>query len=277
MEDIKTIIDSELEDSKSQEPEQVLTPEEEVMLKDMMANHVFYGYSKSRTNPKMKPNIAMTKSGVEVIDAVKTMFFLNKAVDAIKQLVHGGDLVLLVGTSTAAKSTVKEIATRLQMPYVDERWLGGTLTNFKTISDRINYFKKLEQEKALGKLAQKYTKKEQLGIDVELEKFDKFFRGIENLNKLPKLVVIADTKYNEIAAKEAKKMKIKTMGIINTNSDPDIVDYPIPANDRNSKSIAFIMSYLEKFIAEAKNNFPKDKVKEGDKLEGKELNKQLKS
>lgn len=233
------------------EPEVVLTPVEESRMKEMLDNNVFYGHIKSRTNPKMRPYIASTKSNVEIIDLIKTMSGVLKAAEIVKEKVRRGGTVLFVGTSSAAKFAVKDVASRLLMPYVTQRWLGGTLTNFKTINTRVNHFRKMEEDKATGKLI-KFTKKERLNMDVELAKFDRFMRGIEKMDKLPSIVVVTDLGENGIVAREARRMKIPVIGFVNTTSDPDHVDYPIAANDRNPKSVALILSYLEKAVAEGK-------------------------
>jgi len=244
-------LDVNLDESKTSEPEVVLTAAEEATMKSMIENNVFYGHLKSRTNPKMKPSIISTKNGVEVIDLTKTMKAIEKASAVLKEKAKMGGLILFVGTTPASKFVTKEVADRLQMPYVNERWLGGTLTNFKTILTRINYFRKLEDDRATGKL-QKYTKKERAMIDVELLKLERLFRGVVGLDRLPAAVVITDLGYSDIAAQEAALMRIPAISLVNTSSDPELVKYPIPANDRNSKSVAFILYALEKAIAEGK-------------------------
>jgi len=243
--------DISLDEAKSAEPEVVLTPAEEAMLKTMIEHNVFYGHSKSRTNPKMRPFVLSAKSGVQIVDLMKTMSQLDKAVAMVKDKVRLGGSVLFVGTTPATKFIVKETAQRLQMPYVTTRWLGGTLTNFKTILTRINHFKKLEEDKVAGRL-QKYTKKERVMIDVELSKLDRFFRGIVGLDKLPSAVVITELGDGEIAAREAKLTKIPAVAFVNTNRDPDLVKYPIASNDRNSKSVAFLLSHIEKAVVEGR-------------------------
>ena len=160
-------------------------------------------------------------------------------------------LILFVGTSPAAKSVLRGVAERLESPFVTERWLGGTLTNFKTITSRINYFKKLKDDEETGEL-EKYTKKEQLKMNKELAKLEKLFGGIENLDRMPSLLFIADLVKNEYAAREAKQKGIPIVAFLNTDADPKLVDYPIPANDRNAKSIKLLMEYLEKAANEGK-------------------------
>jgi len=245
-----TEIDISLDEVRA-EPEVALTQAEESRMKEMLDSNVFYGHVKSRTNPKMRSYIASTKSGVEVIDLLKTSGAVDRAAEAIKEKVRRGGTVLFVGTSSAAKFATKDVASRLMMPYVTQRWLGGTLTNFKTINTRVNHFKKLEEDKATGKLI-KYTKKERLNIDIELLKFDRFMRGIEKMDKLPSIVVVADLGENEIVAREARRMKIPVVGFVNTTGNPDLVDYSIPANDRNPKSVALILAYLEKAVTDGK-------------------------
>lgn len=245
------LVDSE-KNLEASEPEVKLTSEEETRMRAMIEANVFYGHVKSKTNPKMRVNIASTKSGVEVIDLLKVMKALDAATKLIKDKVSKGGTVLFVGTTPAAKFAVKATAVKLGMPYVTERWLGGTLTNFKTISSRVGYFKKLEEDKNTGKLLSKYTKKERLDIDRELARFEKLLRGIETLDRMPAVVFVADMGTNQIASEEAKRMKIPSVGLVNTNTDPDLLDFPIPANDRNSKSVSYVISAIENAIMEGK-------------------------
>lgn len=233
------------------EPEVTLTPAEETEMKAMIEANVFYGHAKSKTNPKNRPHIAATKSGVEIIDLLKTIKATEAVAKLIKDKVSKGGTILFVGTTSAAKFAVKETAVKLGMPYVTERWLGGTLTNFKTISSRVSYFKKLEDDKKTGRW-EKYTKKERVGIDRELSRFEKVLRGISAMDKMPAAVFVADLGTNEIAAHEARRMKIPSIALVNTTSDPDLVNYAIPANDRNSKSVVYILSKIEAAVEEGR-------------------------
>lgn len=232
--------------------EVVLSSDDEMHLRLMMEASVFYGHGRSRTNPKMRPYILATRSGMEVINLIKTMEALDKATKAIEGAIKAGGTVLLVGTTPATKNAVKDTAIRLGLPYVTERWLGGTLTNYGTISERIARFRKLKADRAAGKL-EKYTKKERLDIDKELVKLEELFGGVETLEGMPSLVVVTDLRENEIAAREAKRMHIPVVGVVNTNGNPDIVDFSIPANDRSPKSIALLLSYIEKAVERARN------------------------
>jgi len=249
-----------------------LEVEDRELFNQMMQAGVFYGQSKSKTNPLTKDFILTTRSGFEVIDLQKAIEYLKRAAEVLKNTFSNKGTVLFVGTSPAAKNTVKEVAKRLDSPYVSERWLGGTLTNFKTITERINYFKKLKEDKKSGKL-EKYTKKEQLDKAKELAKLEKLFGGIESLDKLPSMVFIADLSENEYAAREAKQKGIPVIGFMNTDTDPTLIDYPIPANDRNTASVELLMKYLEEAAEQGKKQALLKKEEPKDKEEKKEEKK----
>lgn len=238
---------------------ETLDPEEASSMQEMMELGIFYGRSKSRANPKMKPFIVSNRSGFGVINLRKTYAALKKLDEILEGVVQKQGLILLVGTGPSVKGAVKAVAEELGLPYVTERWLGGTLTNFDTISKRIRYLKKLKEDKASGELA-KYTKKEQLKLERELFKLEKLFGGISGLDKIPALVFVADLKNNELAAKEAKEVGVKVVGILNTDANPDLVDHGIPANDRNRKGIEFLMDRLKTAIREARAKMPAVKI-----------------
>ncbi len=227
--------------------EPVFTPEEEELFNQMMETAVFYGRSKARTNPLMKEYVLVTRAGFEVIDLKQTLIALQKASEFIKGIKEGNGLILLVGTSPAAKAVVKELGEKLDLPAVTERWLGGTLTNFKVLGERINQFRKLKADIAAQKF-EKYTKKEKLELDRELARSEILFGGIEKLDRLPSLLVIADLAMNTLAAKEAKRTGIPVVALTNTDADPRLAQYVIPANDKNPKSIKLILDYLAKAI-----------------------------
>ncbi len=249
------------EDSEEQEAQDImdevsieepsLTVEEKELFQKMMDAGVFYGRSKSRTNPLMKKYVLTTRSGFEVLDLQSAIRELKAAADALGDAIKSGGTIVLVGTSPAVKNAIKSVAEKLGMPYVNERWLGGTFTNFETIIKRVKYFRKLKEDKVSGEL-EKYTKKEQMRMNKELTKLKRLFSGIENFEKLPAAVFIADLNENEFAAKEAKQKGISVVAMLNTDGNPKLVDYPIPANNRNRESVEIIMNYLEKVIADAK-------------------------
>jgi len=234
---------------------ETLDPQEAQLVQEMMDLGVFYGGSKSRTNPKMKPYILSNRSGFGVINLRKTYSALKKTGALIEDAISKQGLVMFVGTSPSVKTAIKDSAIELDIPHVVERWLGGTLTNFETISKRIKYLKKLKADKASGEL-DKYTKKEKLELERELAKLERLFGGIENLDRLPTLVFIADLKNNEIAAKEAREIGATVVGVVNTDSDPTLVDRIIPANDRNKKAMDFIINRVKEMVLEAKAKMP---------------------
>jgi len=203
----------------------------------------------------MKPFIVNNRSGFGVINLRKTYVALQKLNEVVADAVQKQGLILLVGTSPSVKNAIKEAADELGLPYVTERWLGGTLTNFDTISKRIKYFKKLREDKMSGELA-KYTKKEQLKLERELFKLEKLFGGIRNLDRIPSLVFVADLRNNELAAKEAREVGVKVVGILNTDANPDLVDYGIPANDRNRDGVEFLVNKFKTAIQEERAKLP---------------------
>ncbi len=231
--------------------ETAFTSEEEEMLRSMMEIGVFYGRSKTRTNPLMKKYVLATRAGFEVIDLKETIVALERAADVIKGVAHGDKgPILLVGTSPAAKAVVKDAAEKLNLPAVTERWLGGTLTNFKIILERIKQFRKLKADIASGKF-EKYTKKERLELDRSLARLEILFGGIEKLDRLPSLILITDLAHNTLAAREAKRTGIPVAAFVNTDADPRLADYVIPANDKSSKSIKFLLDCLGRAIEQA--------------------------
>jgi len=206
-----------------------------------------FGHKTSRWDPKMKAYIFGNKNGVHIIDLQKTVDELKKAAEFALDIVSKGGQIIFVGTKPPVKKIVKEAAEKTGMPYVNLRWLGGTLTNFKTISKRLEYFRDLETKMAAGDL-KKYTKKEQLGFQRELEDLEKHFGGIKNLVKLPEAIFVTDLKENRLAVNEAKNVGIKIIAIADTNTDPNLADYPIPANDDASAAVKLIVDAIVKAI-----------------------------
>jgi len=240
----------EIKDEISEE-ELPLDIEDKDLFNRMMEVGVFYGRSKSKTNPLTKKFIAANRSGFEIIDLQKSITHLKKACEAIEKVVANKGSILFVGTSPASKKVLRKVAEELESPYVTERWLGGTLTNFKTITDRINHFKKLKEDRSAGKL-EKYTKKERVKLDKELVKLERLFGGIEFLDRMPSMMFIADITENKHAANEARKKGIPITALINTDANPNFVDYPIPANDRNLKSTELVMEYIKQAVEDGK-------------------------
>lgn len=199
----------------------------------------------------MRPFIFATRNGIELIDAAETWRALERAQGAVATATAAGQTILVVGTQPAAQAAVLALALKSGFSYVVNRWLGGTLTNFKIISRRIEHFKKLKADRASGAL-EKYTKKERLGIDRTIEKMDALFRGIEQLGKLPGLMLVVNAHRHEAAVREAHRVGIPVIAIINTDFDPDAVEYPVPANDNSIASIAWLLAKIEAAAEEGK-------------------------
>lgn len=213
-------------------------------LEAMASSGVHLGSLRSHGHPKMKPYVWSGKNIFQIIDLQKSKDMLLKAVDFLASIKKRGGVILFVGTGLAAKDIVRAVAEELNMPYVVERWLGGTLTNFPTISRRIDYLKNLENQKKSGEF-EKYTKYEALKLEEKIVKLRKYLSGILNLNRLPDAVWVSSGNYDKIAAVEAVKKSIPVAGILNTNSDPGLFNYPIPANDVALNSVSFILNFVK--------------------------------
>lgn len=225
----------------------ILEPDLEVMA----SRGVHLGSLRSHSNPKMKPYVWSGKNVFQIIDLEKSRDMLSKAVNFLISVKKKGGVILFVGTGLAAKDIVKSVAEELNMPYVAERWLGGTLTNFPTISRRIDYLKNLENQKKSGEF-EKYTKYEALKLEEKISKLKKYLNGLLNLNKLPDAVWVSSGNYDKIAAVEAKKKSIPVVGIINTNSNPDLFEFPIPASDTALNSVGFILNSVKESLIDVK-------------------------
>lgn len=227
---------------------------------------VHFGHLTRKWNPKMAEYIYMENNGIHIIDLNKTLSCLEEATFAIRNIVRSGRKVMFVATKKQAKDVVTQEATRLNMPFVTERWLGGMLTNFATIRKSL---KKLAQiEKMIKDEAyENLTKKEKLMMSREKSKLTKQLGGISDLNRLPAALFVIDVKREHIAVAEAQKLNIPVFAMVDTNSDPSDIDFPIPANDDAFKSISIITGYLGKAIEEALQERKKDKEEAGQKKE----------
>lgn len=223
----------------------------EAMMEEMLKAGLQFGHKKATSHPRMRPYILAVKNDVQIIDLEKTAELLEKALDAVREIMKKKGIIILVGTSPASKRLVKETAELLSLPYVGERWLGGTLTNFSVISKRIGYFRDLLAKKESGEL-QKYTKKEQLQFDKEISRLSHKFLGLINLTKQPNAIFVFNAKKDGIAIKEAKKMKVSVIALADTDVDPKPIDYPIPANDDSVSVIKFISGKLLETVKEAR-------------------------
>lgn len=220
-------------------------------LEEMAQAGLHFGHRTSRIHPKMDPYLQGTRNTIHIINLEKTAEKLKEALEFVRELISEGKVLLLVGTKIQHKNLVKEMAQELNLPYVSERWLGGTFTNFEIIRKRIEYFKNLEKERDQGEL-EKYTKKERAKINHEIRTLEIKFGGIKNMEKLPDAIFVLSVKEEDLAIKEAKMKKIKVIGVSDTNADPSLVDYPIPANDDAISSVKYILDKLKEAITKAK-------------------------
>ncbi len=221
----------------------VLSAEEFLMLQEMADLGMLYGLSKSKTNPKMRDFIHSTRGGIEIINLEETIKLMKSAAAFLKEIIAANKKILFVGTTPVSKSAICEISEKLDQPRIVERWIGGTLTNFKVISKRLETFRKLISDKEKGELG-KYTKKEQLMFDRQIQKMEKLFGGIKNMKDLPGALFIVSPQEHETAIREAKHINIPVVAILSTNFDPTAVDYPIPASDKNIKSVGWLVNYF---------------------------------
>ncbi len=216
---------------------------DKVDIKKLLEAGVHFGHSKSRKNPRMEKYIFGTKRGINIIDLQKTVEGLEQAIEFIKQLTKEDKKILLVGTKKQSKNLIKETGVACRMPFVEERWLGGTFTNFPVIKKRAQYLKESQDKMNSGKF-EKYTKLEQLKKMEELEKLEKKMGGIKEMAELPGAIFIVDIKNDEIALREAIKAGVPVIAMVDTNVNPENVDYPIPANDDALSSIKLILEYI---------------------------------
>jgi small subunit ribosomal protein S2 len=209
-------------------------------MKQLLEAGVHFGHQTRRWNPKMRQFIFTERNGIHIIDLQQTVTRLDAAISFIRDVVAGGSDVLIIGTKKQARETVEMEATRAVLPYVNNRWLGGTLTNFRTIQSRIKHLHNLETSMEQGDFA-RLTKKEQLDISNEIERMNRYFGGIKNMERLPAAVFIIDTVKEAIAVAECKRLNIPIVSLVDTNCDPDPVAYPIPSNDDAIRAIKLIL------------------------------------
>ena len=216
---------------------------------ELLEAGVHFGHLRRKWNPKMLPYIFAERKGVHVIDLNKTTDKLEEAAAAAKSIAKSGKKVLFVATKKQAKEVVKEAATRVNMPFVTDRWLGGMLTNFATIRKSVKKMQGIDKMLQDGTL-ESVTKKEKLVLTREKQKMERVLGGIANLNRVPAAVFLVDIGHEHIALKEAQRLNINTFGIVDTNCDPTKVDFAIPGNDDASKSISILCNYIADAIAE---------------------------
>ncbi|MCH7552230.1 30S ribosomal protein S2 [Patescibacteria group bacterium] len=220
-------------------------------LQEMAEAGLQFGHRKSRTHPKMKPYISGVRNSIHIIDLKYTKEKLDEALAFIKELIEEDKVLLFVGTKVQVRQLVKETAQAVSLPYVSERWIGGIFTNFDTVSKRIERLNELEQGEKDGSF-EKYTKQEQAKIKDEIDILNKKFGGMKNVTKLPDAIFVLDINESMLAIREAKKKGISIIALADTNTDPSIVDYAIPANDDAVSSLRYILDKVKETIQNAK-------------------------
>ncbi len=218
---------------------------------ELLQAGVHFGHQRSRWHPKMKPYVFTERGGVQVIDLEKTAVKLAEASEFVADLVSRGGTVLFIGTKKQGQAIIEKYAKETGMPYVVERWIGGMFTNFASVSRLIKKYKRLKEERESGAWG-KYTKKEQAALTKELERLDKVVGGLEEMKKIPEAIFVLDAKREKTAVDEARKRDVKIIGFCDTNINPEILDYPIPANDDAVKSIELITGVIAGAIKEGK-------------------------
>ncbi|MDD5644000.1 MAG: 30S ribosomal protein S2 [bacterium] len=240
-----------------------------VTIKELLEAGVHFGHQTHRWNPKMKRYIFESRDGIYIIDLQKTALQLEEAYRLIKETVSAGFDVLFVGTKKQAKECIKDAADKCGMYYVNERWLGGTLTNFITIRKSIARLNEIEKEEEEG-IFETLPKKEVISILKEKERLRKYLQGIRDMKRLPGVVFVVDPKREKIAVMEARKLKIKVIAIVDTNCDPDIVDIPIPGNDDAMRTISLIANKIADAALEGNEGKLKRMTEEAESDKGKE-------
>lgn len=220
-------------------------------IEEMARAGVHFGHRTSKIHPKMVVYLFGSRNGVHIFDLEKTKQKFAEALEFVENLVGEGKILLLVGTKVQTKDLVEKTAKECGLPYVSERWLGGTFTNFPSILKRIEYYKGLERQKKEGDW-EKYTKKERAELDKELGRLKIKFEGIRNLNRLPDAIFVCDMKKDELAIKEAKAKLTKVIAVADTNVNPGDADYPIPANDDAFSSLEYLLGKLKEVILKNK-------------------------
>ena len=218
-----------------------------VTLRQLLESGVHFGHQTRRWNPKMKRFILTERNGIYIIDLQQSLTYIDQAFDFVKETVAHGGTILFVGTKKQAQESIQEQATRVGMPYVNQRWLGGMLTNLQPVSGRVDRLKELEQIDFEDVAGSQWTKKELLMMRREKEKLEKTLGGIRDMSKAPSAVWIVDTKKEHLAVDEATKLGIPVVAILDTNADPDEVQYPIPGNDDAIRAVTL----LTRVIADA--------------------------
>jgi small subunit ribosomal protein S2 len=218
----------------------------------MVEAGVFYGKKKSKTHPRMKASVLANRGGIEIINLAKTSEELARALQFVKEKAQAGGLFFFIGTQPAAQDAVQAIAAAFKAPYVVNRWVGGTLTNFKIVAQRVEYMKRLRTGLATG-VFEKYTKKERLGLERELKRLQELMGGLEELSRIPDVFVVVDPVLHETAIREARQLKIPIVALADTDASPDTLTYAVPGNAKSRKSIEWFLGKIQGVVAEGRS------------------------
>ncbi|HLD60665.1 MAG TPA: 30S ribosomal protein S2 [Patescibacteria group bacterium] len=228
-------------------------------LLEMLKAGVHFGHQKSRWHPKMEPFLFGVRNGVHVIDLEKTVEELNKSLDYVRTLAAQGKVILFVGTKRQAREIVKAAAEACEMPYLVERWVGGLLTNFDEFRRRLKKYKSLKEMVATGEI-ERYTKKEQSDIKKDIEKMDRYLKGLTNLDRLPDALYLADVRVEKTAVTEARRVGVPMVAVCDSNVNPLKIEHPIPANDDAVNSIKLIVDLIAEAINEGRKDHEKNRA-----------------
>ena len=228
--------------------------------KDLLKAGVHFGHLTRKWNPKMSEYIFMEQKGIHIIDLHRTIDCAFTAASSLKNIAKSGRKIMFVATKKQAKTFVSEKAKKLNMPYVTERWLGGMLTNFSTIRKSLKKLSAIESKESQDTYKTDFSKKERLMISRDKDKLEKALGGISKLNRIPAALFVVDIKHEEIAINEARKLNIPIYGMVDTNSDPNLIDYEIPSNDDSFTSVSIIMEYISSAISDGLEE--REKIKE---------------
>ncbi|MBI5961064.1 MAG: 30S ribosomal protein S2 [Chloroflexi bacterium] len=220
-----------------------------ISMKALLETGVHFGHRARKWNPKMKPYIFTERNGIHIIDLQQTIVFIDEIYNHVRDTVADGGTILFVGTKRQAQEAIASEATRCAMPYINQRWLGGILTNWRTVRARLETMKRLEREREEGGFEQ-LTKKERLLLGREMEKFQLRFGGLRNMSRLPDLMYVVDVRREETAVKEANILNIPVVALVDTNCDPDTIDYVIPANDDAIRAIKLLTAKIADAVLE---------------------------
>ncbi|MDL2252897.1 30S ribosomal protein S2 [Ruminococcaceae bacterium OttesenSCG-928-I18] len=238
-----------------------------VSMKQLLEAGVHFGHQTRRWNPKMAKYIFTERNGIYIVDLQKTVKKMDEAYNFVRDLSTDGQMLLFVGTKKQAQESIREEATRCSMPFVNARWLGGMLTNFRTIRRRIDRMEQLKKMREDGTF-EMLPKKEVIKLELEIEKLEKFLGGVKNMDRLPGALFIVDPRKERIAVAEARKLHIPIVAIVDTNCDPDEIDYVIPGNDDAIRAVRLISSAMADAVLEGRQGEQMEEAEETAQLDG---------